>query len=241
MSIVRVNGSNLGLSRDEVKEGEGSPTPVSEEKIIKSTEKVDSKTKISKVAMMPLTEEKKEEEDRPEDATPATATPVTKTIPKSTREETMRRLSEERLATDEDSGESEDRRSDVMTSDMAVSSSMKLTTCLLRVVDVLTKLMVTDPEDRKFIKGRNEIIMEEIQAVDIENSVLIAAMDRPYGNILAEAIVDHIQDMLKHGQSIDVRNPVYRHAIASYYELSRTMPIAKLNMAIDVAFKILAK
>lgn len=236
MSIVRVNGSNLGLSRDEVKEGEGSPTPVAEEKIIRSTEQVDSKTRVSRAAMMPLTEEKKEEEDRPEDATP-----VTKTIPKSMREETMRRLSEERLATDEDSGESEDRSSDVTTSDMAVSSSMKLTTCLLRVVDVLTKLMVTDPEDRKFIKGRNEIIMEEIQAVDIENSVLIAAMDRPYGNILAEAIVDHIQDMLKHGQSIDVKNPVYRHAIASYYELSRTMPIAKLNMAIDVAFRILAK
>ena len=32
MSIVRVNGSNLGLSRDEVKEGEGSPTPVAEER-----------------------------------------------------------------------------------------------------------------------------------------------------------------------------------------------------------------
>ena len=63
MSIVRVNGSNLGLSRDEVKEGEGSPTPVSEEKIIKSTEKVDSKTRISKAAIMPLTEEKKEEDD----------------------------------------------------------------------------------------------------------------------------------------------------------------------------------
>lgn len=236
MSIVRVNGSNLGLSRDEVKEGEGSPTPVSEEKIIKSTEKVDSKTRISKVAMMPLTEERKEEEDRPEDATP-----VTKTIPKSTREETMRHLSEERLATDEDSGESEDRRSDVTTSDMAVSSSMKLTTCLLRVVDVLTKLMMTDPEDQKFIKGRNEIIMEELQATDIENSVLIAAMDQPYGNILAEAIVDQIRDELQHGQSVDTKDPLYRHAIASYYELNHSMPIAKLNMAIDVAFKILAK
>lgn len=236
MSIVRVNGSNLGLSRDEVKEGEGSPTPVAEEKIIKSTEKVDSKTRISKAAMMPLTEEKKEEEDRPEDATP-----VTKTIPKSMREETMRHLSEERLATDEDSGESEDRRSDVATSDMAVSSSMKLTTCLLRVVDVLTKLMMTDPEDQKFIKRRNEIIMEELQATDIENSVLIAAMDQPYGNILAEAIVDQIRDKLQHGQSVDTKNPLYRHAIASYYELNHSMPIAKLNMAIDVAFKILAK
>lgn len=236
MSIVRVNGSNLGLSRDEVKEGEGSPTPVAEEKIIRSTEQVDSKTRISKAAMMPLTEEKKEEEDRPEDATP-----VTKTIPKSTREETMRHLSEERLATDEDSGESEDRRSDVATSDMAVSSSMKLTTCLLRVVDVLTKLMVTDPKDRKFIKGRNEIIMEELQATDIENSVLIAAMDQPYGNILAEVIVDQIRDKLQHGQSVDTKNPLYRHAIASYYELNHSMPIAKLNMAIDVAFKILAK
>ena len=236
MSIVRVNGSNLGLSRDEVKEGEGSPTPVAEEKIIKSTEKVDSRTRISKAAMMPLTEEKKEVEDLPEDTTP-----VTKTIPKSTREETMRHLSEERLATDEDSGESEDRRSDVTTSDMAVSSSMKLTTCLLRVVDVLTKLMVTDPKDRKFIKGRNEIIMEELQATDIENSVLIAAMDQPYGNILAEAIVDQIRDKLQHGQSVDTKNPLYRHAIASYYELNHSMPIAKLNMAIDVAFKILAK
>ena len=236
MSIVRVNGSNLGLSRDEVKEGEGSPTPVAEEKIIRSTEQVDSKTRISKAAMMPLTEEKKEEEDRPEDATP-----VTKTIPKSMREETMRRLSEERLATDEDSGESEDRSSDVTTSDMAVSSSMKLTTCLLRVVDVLTKLMVTDPEDQKFIKGRNEIIMEELRATDIENSVLIAAMDQPYGNILAESIVDHIRDELQHGQSIDTKDPLYRHAIASYYDLNNSMPIAKLNMAIDVAFKILAK
>ena len=236
MSIVRVNGSNLGLSRDEVKEGEGSPTPVAEEKIIKSTEKVDSRTRISKAAMMPLTEEKKEVEDLPEDTTP-----VTKTIPKSTREETMRHLSEERLATDEDSGESEDRRSDVTTSDMAVSSSMKLTTCLLRVVDVLTKLMVTDPKDRKFIKGRNEIIMEELQATDIENSVLIAAMDQPYGNILAEAIVDQIRDKLQHGQSVDTKDPLYRHAIASYYELNHSMPIAKLNMAIDVAFKILAK
>ena len=236
MSIVRVNGSSLGLSRDEVKEGEGSPTPVAEEKIIKSTEKVDSKTRISKAALMPLTEEKKEEEDRPEDATP-----VTKTIPKSTREETMRHLSEERLATDEDSGESEDRRSDVTTSDMAVSSSMKLITCLLRVVDVLTKIMVTDPEDQKFIRGRNKIVMEEIQASDIENSVLIAAMDQPYGNILAESIVDHIRDELQHGQSVDTKDPLYRHAIASYYELNHSMPIAKLNMAIDVAFKILAK
>lgn len=238
MSIVRVNGSNLGLSRDEVKEGEGSPTPVAEETIIKSTEKVDSKTRISEAALMPLTEEKKEEEDRPEYAT---ATPVTKTIPKSTREETIRHLSEERLATDEDSGESEDRRSDVTTSDMAVSSSMKLTTCLLRVVDVLTKLMMTDPEDQKFIKGRNEIIMEELRDTDIENSVLIAAMDQPYGNILAEAIVDHIRDELQHGQSIDTKDPLYRHAIASYYDLNNSMPIAKINMAIDVAFKILAK
>ena len=110
-----------------------------------------------------------------------------------------------------------------------------------RVVDVLTKLMVTDPKDRKFIKGRNEIIMEELQATDIENSVLIAAMDQPYGNILAEAIVDQIRDKLQHGQSVDTKDPLYRHAIASYYELNHSMPIAKLNMAIDVAFKILAK
>lgn len=236
MSIVRVNGSNLGLSRDEVKEGEGSPTPVSEEKIIRSTEQVDSKTRISKAAMMPLTEEKKEEEDRPEYAT---ATPVTKTIPKSTREETMRHLSEERLATDEDSGESEDRRSDVTTSDMSVSSSMKLTTCLLRTLDVITKMM-TD-SDQNFTKRRNEIIMAELQTVDVENSVLISAMDQPYGNILAEAIVDHIRDRLQCDHSVDVKDPVYRHAIASYYDLNHSMPIAKLNMAIDVAFKILAK
>lgn len=236
MSIVRVNGSNLGLSRDEVKEGEGSPTPVAEEKIIRSTEQVDSKTRISKAAMMPLTEEKKEEEDRPEDAT---ATPVTKTIPKSTREETMRHLSEERLATDEDSGESEGRRSDVTTLDMAVSSGMKLTTCLLRTIDVITKMM--SDSNQNFTRRRNEIIMEELQTVDIENSVLISAMDQPYGNILAEAIVDHIRDELQCGHSVDVKDPVYRHAIASYYDLNHSMPIAKLNMAIDVAFKILAK
>ena len=236
MSIVRVNGSNLGLSRDEVKEGEGSPTPVSEETIIKSTERVDSKTRISKAAMMPLTEEKKEEEDRPEYAT---ATPVTKTIPKSTREETMRHLSEERLATDEDSGESEGRRSDVTTLDMVVSSGMKLTTCLLRTIDVITKMM--SDSNQNFTRRRNEIIMEELQTVDIENSVLISAMDQPYGNILAESIVDHIRDELQHGQSIDTKDPLYRHAIASYYELNHSMPIAKLNMAIDVAFKILAK
>lgn len=236
MSIVRVNGSNLGLSRDEVKEGEGSPTPVAEEKIIRSTEQVDSKTRISKAAMMPLTEEKKEEEDRPEYAT---ATPVTKTIPKSTREETMRHLSEERLATDEDSGESEGRRSDVTTLDMAVSSGMKLTTCLLRTIDVITKMM--SDSNQNFTRRRNEIIMEELQTVDIENSVLISAMDQPYGNILAEAIVDHIRDELQCGHSVDVKDPVYRHAIASYYDLNHSMPIAKLNMAIDVAFKILAK
>lgn len=236
MSIVRVNGSNLGLSRDEVKEGEGSPTPVSEETIIKSTERVDSKTRISKAAMMPLTEEKKEEEDRPEYAT---ATPVTKTIPKSTREETMRHLSEERLATDEDSGESEGRRSDVTTLDMVVSSGMKLTTCLLRTIDVITKMM--SDSNQNFTRRRNEIIMEELQTVDIENSVLISAMDQPYGNILAEAIVDHIRDELQCGHSVDVKDPVYRHAIASYYDLNHSMPIAKLNMAIDVAFKILAK
>ena len=236
MSIVRVNGSNLGLSRDEVKEGEGSPTPVSEETIIKSTERVDSKTRISKAAMMPLTEEKKEEEDRPEYAT---ATPVTKTIPKSTREETMRHLSEERLATDEDSGESEGCRSDVTTLDMAVSSGMKLTTCLLRTIDVSTKMM--SDSNQNFTRRRNEIIMEELQTVDIENSVLISAMDQPYGNILAEAIVDHIRDELQCGHSVDVKDPVYRHAIASYYDLNHSMPIAKLNMAIDVAFKILAK
>ena len=236
MSIVRVNGSNLGLSRDEVKEGEGSPTPVSEETIIKSTERVDSKTRISKAAMMPLTEEKKEEEDRPEYAT---ATPVTKTIPKSTREETMRHLSEERLATDEDSGESEGCRSDVTTLDMAVSSGMKLTTCLLRTIDVITKMM--SDSNQNFTRRRNEIIMEELQTVDIENSVLISAMDQPYGNILAEAIVDHIRDELQCGHSVDVKDPVYRHAIASYYDLNHSMPIAKLNMAIDVAFKILAK
>lgn len=233
MSIVRVNGSNLGLSRDEVKEGEGSPTPVAEEKIIKSTEKVDSKTRISKAALMPLTEERKEVENRPEDVTPATATP------KSTREETMRHLSEERLATDEDSGESEYRRSDVTTSDMSVSSSMKLTTCLLRTLDVITKMM-TD-SDQNFTKRRNEIIMAELQTVDVENSVLISAMDQPYGNILAEAIVDHIRDRLQCDHSVDVKDPVYRHAIASYYDLNHSMPIAKLNMAIDVAFKILAK
>ena len=233
MSIVRVNGSNLGLSRDEVKEGEGSPTPVAEEKIIKSTEKVDSKTRISKAALMPLTEERKEVENRPEDVTPATATP------KSTREETMRHLSEERLATDEDSGESEYRRSDVTTSDMSVSSSMKLTTCLLRTIDVITKMM--SDSNQNFTRRRNEIIMEELQTVDIENSVLISAMDQPYGNILAEAIVDHIRDELQCGHSVDVKDPIYRHAIASYYELNHSMPIVKLNMAIDVAFKILAK
>ena len=185
---------------------------------------------------MPLTEEKKEEEDRPEDAT---ATPVTKTIPKSTREETMRHLSEERLATDEDSGESEGRRSDVTTLDMAVSSGMKLTTCLLRTIDVITKMM--SDSNQNFTRRRNEIIMEELQTVDIENSVLISAMDQPYGNILAEAIVDHIRDELQCGHSVDVKDPVYRHAIASYYDLNHSMPIAKLNMAIDVAFKILAK
>lgn len=234
MSIVRVNGSNLGLSRDEVKEGEGSPTPVAEEKIIKSTEKIDSKTRISKAAMMPLTEEKKEVEDKPEDATP-----VTETIPKSVKEETMRYLGEEHLATDEDSGESEDHKPDLTTSDMAVSSSMKLTTCLLRTLDVITK-MVSD-SNQNFTRRRNEIIMEELQTVDIENSVLISAMDQPYGNILAEAIVDHIRDELQCGHSVDVKDPIYRHAIASYYELSHSMPIVKLNMAIDVAFKILAK
>ena len=153
----------------------------------------------------------------------------------------MRHWSEGLLATDEESVESEDRRFAVTLSDMAVSSSMKWTTCLLQIVDVLTKLMMTDPEDQKFIKGRNEIIMEELRATDIENSVLIAAMDQPYGNILAEAIVDQIRDKLQHGQSVDTKDPLYRHAIASYYELSHTMPIAKLNMAIDVAFKILAK
>lgn len=234
MSIVRVNGSNLGLSRDEVKEGEGSPTPVAEEKIIKSTEKIDSKTRISKAAMMPLTEEKKEVEDKLEDATP-----VTETIPKSVKEETMRYLGEERLATDEDSGESEDHKPDFTTSDMAVSSSMKLTTCLLRTIDVITKMM--SDSNQNFTRRRNEIIMEELQTVDIENSVLISAMDQPYGNILAEAIVDHIRDELQCGHSVDVKDPVYRHAIASYYELNHSMPIVKLNMAIDVAFKILAK
>lgn len=234
MSIVRVNGSNLGLSRDEVKEGEGSPTPVAEEKIIKSTEKIDSKTRISKAAMMPLTEEKKEVEDKPEDATP-----VTETIPKSVKEETMRYLGEERLATDEDSGESEDHKPDFTTSDMAVSSSMKLTTCLLRTIDVITKMM--SDSNQNFTRRRNEIIMEELQAVDIENSVLISAMDQPYGNILAEAIVDHIRDELQCGHSVDVKDPIYRHAIASYYELNHSMSIVKLNMAIDVAFKILAK
>lgn len=239
MSIVRVNGSNLGLSRDEVKEGEGSPTPVAEEKIIKSTEKIDSKTRISKAAMMPLTEEKKEVENKPEDATPVDATPVTETIPKSVKEETMRYLSEERLATDEDSGESEDHKPDFTTSDMAVSSSMKLTTCLLRTIDVITKMM--SDSNQNFTRRRNEIIMEELQTVDIENSVLISAMDQPYGNILAEAIVDHIRDELQCGHSVDVKDPVYRHAIASYYELNHSMSIVKLNMAIDVAFKILAK
>lgn len=234
MSIVRVNGSNLGLSRDEVKEGEGSPTPVAEEKIIKSTEKIDSKTRISKAAMMPLTEEKKEVEDKPEDATP-----VTETIPKSVKEETMRYLGEERLATDEDSGESEDHKPDFTTSDMAVSSSMKLTTCLLRTIDVITKMM--SDSNQNFTRRRNEIIMEELQTVDIENSVLISAMDQPYGNILAEAIVDHIRDELQCGHSVDVKDPIYRHAIASYYELNHSMSIVKLNMAIDVAFKILAK
>ena len=234
MSIVRVNGSNLGLSRDEVKEGEGSPTPVSEEKIIRSTEQVDSKTRISKAAMMPLTEEKKEVEDKPEDATP-----VTETIPKSVKEETMRYLGEERLATDEGSGESEDHKPDFTTSDMAVSSSMKLTTCLLRTIDVITKMM--SDSNQNFTRRRNEIIMEELQTVDIENSVLISAMDQPYGNILAEAIVDHIRDELQCGHSVDVKDPIYRHAIASYYELNHSMSIVKLNMAIDVAFKILAK
>ena len=239
MSIVRVNGSNLGLSRDEVKEGEGSPTPVAEEKIIKSTEKIDSKTRISKAAMMPLTEEKKEVEDKPEDATPVDATPVTETIPKSVKEETMRYLSEERLATDEVSEESEDHKPDFTTSDMAVSSSMKLTTCLLRTLDVITKMM--SDSNQNFTRRRNEIIMEELQTVDIENSVLISAMDQPYGNILAEAIVDHIRDELQCGHPVDVKDPVYRHAIASYYELNHSMSIVKLNMAIDVAFKILAK
>ena len=234
MSIVRVNGSNLGLSRDEVKEGEGSPTPVAEEKIIKSTEKIDSKTRISKAAMMPLTEEKKEVEDKPEDATP-----VTETIPKSVKEETMRYLGEERLATDEDSPESEDHKPDITTSDMVVSGSMKLTTCLLRTLDVITKMMLDS--NQNFTRRRNEIIMEELQTVIIENSVLISAMDQPYGNILAEAIVDHIRDELQCGHSVDVKDPVYRHAIASYYELSHSMSIVKLNMAIDVAFKILAK
>lgn len=236
MSIVRVNGSNLGLSRDEVKEGEGSPTPVAEEKIIKSTEKVDTKTKITKASMMPITEKGEEPGEQPE---LENRTSITKTIPDPVKANV--KIADYTEKDEEPSSESAKSETDHIGSDMAVSSSTKLTSCLLRVVDVLTKLMTNDPEDDKFIKRRNEIIMEEIQSAGIETSVMISVMEQPYGNILAEAIVDQIQDKLKHKQSVDTKNPLYRHAIASYYELDRSMSIAKLNMAIDVAFKILAK
>ena len=61
MSIVRLNGSNLGLIKDEVKDGEGYSTPVADDKIAKNMEVIEhsaEKAKVTKAMKMPITEPK---------------------------------------------------------------------------------------------------------------------------------------------------------------------------------------
>ena len=60
MSIVRLNGSNLGLIKDEVKDGEGCSTPVADEKILKNMEvsehQSSERAKDAKAMKMSITE-----------------------------------------------------------------------------------------------------------------------------------------------------------------------------------------
>ena len=59
MSIVRLNGSNLGLIKDEVKDGEGYSTPVADDKIAKNMEVIEhsaEKAKVTKAMKMPISE-----------------------------------------------------------------------------------------------------------------------------------------------------------------------------------------
>ena len=261
MPIVRLNGSNLGLIKDEVKDGEGYSTPVADEKILKNMEvsehQSSERAKVAKAMKMPITEPKPPQLTGDEDDIQKMADSVGKTGT-TTVKRTEEKKEESKPADNEKPKEGIEQK--VKKLDDLVQTAAKT------LVDELTKPSDGEsadkaPEDdfqpsegvyhlidsmiesfkRKNIDGEYDYelfgIINGIDDKTLRDCMYICVN----GDFIAKLLLLEYQ---YYNQDTSSKLPrperIYREAIVKYYDLG-ALSVKEMDVAINTVMKVLAK
>lgn len=261
MSIVRLNGANLGLIKDEVKDGEGYSTPVADEKILKNMEVSEhpssERAKVTKAMKMPITEPKPPQLTGDEGDIQKMADGVGKT-----GTTTIKRTEE----TKEESKPADDEKPKEDTEQKAKKLDDLIQTAAKTLVDELTKpdddgsVDKASENDFQPSEGVYHLIDRMIDSIkrintdgeyDYELFGIINGIDDKTlrdcmsvcdnGDFIAKLLLLEYQYCNQDASSKLPRpEGIYREAIAKYYDLG-ALSVKEMDIAINTVMKVLAK
>lgn len=254
MSIVRLNGSNLGLIKDEVKDGEGYSTPVSDDKIVKNMEVVEhsaEKAKVTKAMKMPITEPKPPQLTGDEDDIQKMADGIGKSGTTIIKRAEEKKEEPKSVEVDELNEESEQKTKNVdelihtaaktfvdelmKPGDEEVSKSDEIGTIpegVFKLIDSLLRIVKNAATPGTL----NSTNTNNIQGIDDE-TLQMCMHSCKEGDYIAELLIAEYRAF---GDVSAHKEETYRQAIAKYYELG-DLSLRDMNTSINAIKKVLAK
>ena len=254
MSIVRLNGSNLGLIKDEVRDGEGYSTPVADDKIAKNMEVIEhsaEKAKVTKAMKMPITEPKPPQLTGDEDDIQKVADGIGKSGTTTIKRTGEKKEEPKPVKVDESKEESEQKAKSVdelihkaantfideftKPDDGEVSKLDEIGTIpegIFKLIDGLLRIVKNTAGPGTL----NSTNTNNIQGIDDE-TLQMCMYSCKEGDYIAELLIAEYRAF---GDTSVHKEETYRQAIAKYYELG-DLSLRDMNTSINAIKKVLAK